>query len=794
MARGPSEVTCFEADAERIRLLLDAVTEYAIYMLNTDGLVTSWNAGAEHLKGYGPAEILGQQYERFFTRDDQQRNVPAYILATAKEAGRHESEGWRVRKDGGRFWASASLHKVQDKAGRHIGFVQVTCDITQRKATQDALLESERQFRILVQGVTDYAIYMVDPSGIIVNWNTGAERIKGYTAGEIIGQHVSRFYSREDRAAGLPALGLATAAREGSYETEGWRVRKDGTRFWAAVVLDAIHDPGGDLIGFAKITRDITERREAQDRLRESERQFRLLVNGVTDYALFMLDPNGIVTSWNAGAERIKGYTAAEIIGQHFSRFYTASERAAGVPTRALQTAMTQGRFEAESWRVRKDGSLFWANVVIDPILDDNGQVLGFSKLTRDITERREAQLAMQKTQAQLAQIQKMEALGQLTGGVAHDFNNLLMVVSGYIPLIKQRLANDPKGQHAAEAIELAAQRGATLTRQLLSFSRRQSLNPTVVHLNEVMEAARPILDSLLGGTVRRVTTILPDVWPVRVDRSELELAIVNMSVNARDAMGQGGGTIALTAENASLIRGDIADNLEGDFVALTVADTGQGMPPDILAKVFDPFFTTKGEGKGTGLGLSQVHGFVHQSGGGISIASEMGQGTRISLYLPRTSAEMNADVPAETQSVSAGACKVLLVEDNPDVADVTVELLAHMGCKTEKVGDAAAALDAVEGGEFDLMLSDIVMAGPMNGLDLARAVRKEHPDLLVVLATGYGEAAGQAAVEFTVLRKPYNVADLDQALFDARRRQAARQRKVVDLQATKRERAAKGK
>ena len=247
MARGPSEVTGFEADADRIHLLLDAVTEYAIYMLNPDGLVTSWNAGAEHLKGYGPAEIIGQPYERFFTREDQQRNVPAQILATAKEAGRHESEGWRVRKDGVRFWASAILHKVQDKAGRHIGFVQVTRDITQRKATQDALLESERRFRILVQGVTDYAICMIDPSGIVINWNTGAERIKGYTADEIIGQHISRFYSREDRAAGLPARGLATAAREGRYETEGWRVRKDGTRFWAAVVLDAIHDPDGEL-------------------------------------------------------------------------------------------------------------------------------------------------------------------------------------------------------------------------------------------------------------------------------------------------------------------------------------------------------------------------------------------------------------------------------------------------------------------------------------------------------------------------------------------------------------------
>ena len=794
MAPGPSEAAGFEADADPLHLLVDAVTEYAIYMLNPDGLVTSWNAGAERLKRYGPAEIIGQPYERFFTREDQHRNMPAHILAMAKEAGRHESEGWRVRKDGVHFWASAILHKIQDKAKRHIGFVQVTRDITQRKATQDALLESERRFRILVQGVTDYAICMVDPGGIVTNWNTGAERIKGYTADEIVGQHISRFYGREDRAAGLPARGLATAAREGRYETEGWRVRKDGTRFWAAVVLDAIHDPGGDLIGFAKITRDITERRQAQDRLRESERQFRLLVNGVTDYALFMLDPNGIVTSWNVGAERIKGYTAAEIIGQHFSRFYTVSERAAGVPTRALQTAVTQGRFEAESWRVRKDGSLFWANVVIDPILGDNGQVLGFSKLTRDITERREAHLAMQKAQTQLAQMQKMEALGQLTGGVAHDFNNLLMVVSGYIPLIKQRLANDPKGQHAADAIELAAQRGATLTRQLLSFSRRQSLNPSVVHLNEVMETARPILSTLLGGTVRYVTTILPDVWPVRVDRSELELAIVNMSVNARDAMGQGGGTIALTAENTSLAHDDSPGNLEGDFVALTVVDTGQGMPPDILAKVFDPFFTTKGEGKGTGLGLSQVHGFVHQSGGGVTIASEMGQGTRITLYLPRASADMIGDVPAETQSVPAGPCTVLLVEDNPNVAEVTAELLAHMGCKTKTVGDATAALEAVEGEEFDLMLSDIVMAGPMNGLGLARAVRKKHPDLLVVLATGYSDAAGQAAAEFTVLRKPYNIADLDQAIVDTRRRQAARQHKVVDFQNPKRERAAKGK
>ena len=231
-----------------------------------------------------------------------------------------------------------------------------------------------------------------------------------------------------------------------------------------------------------------------REQLRESERQFRLLVNGVTDYALCMLDPNGIVTNWNAGAQRIKGYTAEEIVGQHFSKFYTESDRKAGLPSRALLTATTHGRFEAHGWRVRKDGSMFWANVIIDPIKDEHGTLLGFSKITRDITERHEAQKTMEAAQAQLAQVQKMEALGQLTGGVAHDFNNLLMIVSSYIPALKQRVADDPKGLRAAEAIELAAQRGATLTRQLLSFSRRQSLNPVVVGLGDVLEAARPIV------------------------------------------------------------------------------------------------------------------------------------------------------------------------------------------------------------------------------------------------------------------------------------------------------------
>ena len=277
----------------------------------------------------------------------------------------------------------------------------------------------------------------------------------------------------------MPAVALERAKSAGKYEVEGWRVRKDGGRFWASVLVEPIRSESGELLGFAKVTRDITERRSAQEALRESERQFRLLVSAVTDYAIYMLDPNGIVVSWNAGAEKIKGYGADEIIGTHFSKFYTEDDRAAGKPARALYTSTHEGRFEGEGLRLRKDGTQFWANVVIDPIRDEKGQLVGFAKITRDITERREAQLALQRAQEQLAQSQKMEALGQLTGGIAHDFNNLLTILGGQARIVKNN-ADDPKSLKAADAIETTVQRGASLTRQLLGFSRRQQLEPQV--------------------------------------------------------------------------------------------------------------------------------------------------------------------------------------------------------------------------------------------------------------------------------------------------------------------------
>jgi PAS domain S-box-containing protein len=753
--------------SDRLELLVDSVTDYAIYLLDRDGMIRTWNAGAERIKGYRAAEAIGQHFSLFFTPEDKAADVPAHMLARAGRSGQAEQEGWRVRKDGGRFWASSVVQPVRDVRGRVVGFAKITRDMTERRQAQQALYESERRFRLLVQAVKDCAIYMLDPSGIIVNWNSGAERLKGYSAAEIVGQHFSKFYTRDDRMAGLPARVLEAAARDGHYEAEGWRVRKDGGRFWAAVEVAAIRDERDELIGFAKLTRDITERQVAQQTLRETARQFQTLIGGITDYALFMLDPNGLVINWNAGAERIKGYSADEIIGQHFSRFYTDRDRAAGLPARALHIATQEGRYEAEGWRVRKDGGLFWANAIIDRIADEKGAVIGFAKITRDVTERRNAQLALQEAQAQRAQAQKMEALGQLTGGVAHDFNNLLMIVAGHLQSLKRLVADDEKGRRAAEAIELAAKRGAALTRQLLTFSRRQTFHPSLTNLSERIEAFRNMLATSLGASVRLVTDIPPETWPVQIDSSEFELALVNVALNARDAMPAQGGVITVAAENVELTPQQTPARLQGEFVALSIADNGSGIAPDILPLVFDPFFTTKGPSKGSGLGLSQVYGFAHQSGGTVTIASELGRGTCVTLYLPRGNAPpKSAQNEGNTALEKLEGGAALLVEDNPEVAKVAEQMIEQLGYRVQRAGGAKEALELAEGAPFDLVISDIVMAGPMDGVGLARALRQRQPDLPVVLVTGF--ASSVTELEFAVLRKPFEVSDLSQVIAKA--------------------------
>jgi PAS domain S-box-containing protein len=619
----------------------------------------------------------------------------------------------------------------------------------------DQQFGAERVFRLLVEGVVDYAIFMLDVSGNVVSWNSGAERIKGYRAAEIIGRHFSIFYRPEDRDTGQPAKSLEAARRDGSFSAEGQRVRKDGTLFYASVVIDAIYEHGA-LIGFAKITRDITERKTAELALNNSENHFKLLVSGVTDYALYMLDPKGIITSWNAGGQQIKGYSPDEIVGQHFSRFYTEIDRKNGKPTRALAEAAQTGRYEEEGLRTRKDGSLFWASVVIDRINTPDGELLGFAKITRDITERRESQARLEKVQRQLAESQKLDALGQLTGGVAHDFNNLLMIVGGGIATLRRVVKGDERALRSIDAIESAVKRGSSLTNQLLSFARRQRVDPKPVNLAKRLNGMIGILATGLGRGINLSLDVAPDVWPIAVDIGEFETALVNLVVNARDAM-DGAGTVTISATNVPAT----GDGLRGDHVALTVSDTGVGIPDDVLARIFEPFFTTKAVGKGTGLGLSQVHGFAHQAGGSVDVRSQLGEGTTVTISVPRAQ-----EAPVTPEGIfRTGLGTVLLVDDNPDVAEVSADLLEQLGYAVRLASSASEALHEIEAGGIDMVVSDIVMPGDMDGIKLAEAIRLERPSIPILLSTGYSEAALKAASGFPILKKPYDIGALSRAI-----------------------------
>jgi len=593
--------------------------------------------------------------------------------------------------------------------------------------------------------------------GYFLSVNPAWTSLLGWSEDELKSLHVSELRHPDDAPA-ANAVRARLAQGVPTMRIENRLRHRDGSWRWIAWTMTA--DEG--LIYVAG--RDITAEKEAAEALRESDRQFRSLVAGVTDYALYMLDRNGVVSSWNVGAERIKGYAAEEIIGRHFSQFYTPDDRKAGLPNRSLSIAAATGKFEAEAWRVRKDGSLFWANVVIDAIRDETGNLVGFAKITRDITERRNAQEALERAHQQLALAQKMEALGQLTGGVAHDFNNLLMVVSGQAQALLRRLT-DQKNARSLEAILAATSRGEALTRQLLTFARRQPQNPRTVDLNQTVAAFRDVLSSSARGKFDLNIEIPQDVWPVSIDIPEFELALVNLVVNARDAMPEGG-SISLTGDNVTLYGSETIEAIKGEFVALTVSDTGTGIAPENLPKIFEPFFTTKSAGKGTGLGLSQTYGFAQQSGGAIAVHSKLGHGTQVTLYLPRSHQPVAAVVANEPASQAPGRGeKILVVEDNPDVRAVAVTLLEQLNYRTVAVDNAKAALNLLGNGtSVDLVFSDVMLPGDLDGLGLAEAISKRYPQTPVLLTSGYSKALiGRHGLP--ILRKPYQISALAEAV-----------------------------
>ncbi|WP_020652927.1 hybrid sensor histidine kinase/response regulator [Massilia niastensis] len=621
-------------------------------------------------------------------------------------------------------------------------------------------LTGELRFQYLIAGISDYAIYMLDPQGYVNSWNAGAQRFKGYVEQEILHQHFSRFYTPEDQASGLPARALAEALEQGKFEAEGWRVRKDGTRFWAHVVIDPIYDEHRTLLGYAKITRDVTQRKLAEDALRDSEQRFRLLVQGVTDYAIYMLSPEGVVSNWNVGAERIKGYTYDEIVGQHFSRFYTDEDRLAGVPARALGTAGVVGRYEAEGWRMRKDGTRFWAHVIIDAIRGDDGELLGFAKITRDLTEKKAAADELAKTQAALFQAQKMESIGQLTGGIAHDFNNLLSVLASGLEVLNM---SRPGGTDAKtiDSMRRAIDRGATLTQQLLAFARQQPLQPETRNVNRLISGFESVLRRAVNTAIRFELRLDPQVRNTVIDAARFESALLNLVVNARDAMPDGG-RIEVSTANVKLAAGDAGTAPPGEYVCMTVTDSGTGMPPDVAARAFEPFFTTKEVGKGTGLGLSQVYGFIKQSGGEVTIRSGEGEGTAISIYLPAVAAHDHDFHPVQTEAV-------LIVEDEPDLLDVASALFMSMGYDVMTAASAQEAMKVLASRDVDILFTDVVMPNGINGIELAAYTRENYPHIKVMLASGYPQPAlkldRNRLGEFAFVSKPYRLSDLARSL-----------------------------
>jgi PAS domain S-box-containing protein len=620
-------------------------------------------------------------------------------------------------------------------------------------------------YRRLVEGISDYAIFWLQPEGAVATWNAGALHATGYTAQDMVGAPFSFLFSGDDNDAAAPAALLDLALREGRSELDTWLVRKDGSRFWAQILVDPVRD-GDTPLGFGVVMRDRTERKHVDEELRNSQEQFRVLVQGVADYAIYMLDPSGHVTSWNSGAERIKGYAPHEVIGRHYSAFFAPEDVARGEPTTNLEAVAREGRIETEGWRLRKDGSRFWAHVVIDRITDDAGEIIGFAKVTRDVTERRASALALEEAREALFQSQKLEAVGQLTGGVAHDFNNLLMAVQGNLELMRDHAELPERLNRLVGNALSGVRRGVSLTQRMLAFARRQQLHLQPVNVVTLISGMSDLLRTSLGPSIAIETRFPPGLPDVMGDINQLELCVLNLCVNARDAMTEGG-VITIQASTEKVHGPHNLHLRPGKYIRLSITDDGSGMDATTLARATEPFFTTKGVGKGTGLGLSMVHGIAQQSGGALQLESNQTGGTTVSIYLPVVPPGAVA-LPAAAPAASPGRVTravaenqgplpvILVVDDDPLVLSTAVEMLNYAGYDARGAASAKEALRRLEMiDELFAVVTDHAMPG-MTGSELASELATIRPGLRVVLASGYAELPVAAAGIAVQLQKPF--------------------------------------
>jgi PAS domain S-box-containing protein len=715
---------------ELFRVFIESVRDYALLILDPRGHVATWNRGAEAIKGWKAAEIIGQHFSSFYPPEAVAAGLPERELIGAEKEGRLEDEGWRVRKDGSRFWANVIITALRDADGVLIGFAKVTRDLTERRRHEETLRNSEARFRALIEGVRDYAIFMLDPNGVVTTWNAGAQQIMGYETRQILGEHLSTFYPQDGHETELASRELQTATIEGRFEDEGWRLRKDGSRFWASVILTAIRDTAGNLLGFSKITRDLSDRRKQETILRQSEERFRLLVENVIDYAIVTVNDEGVITSWNSGAERITGFGASEIIGKHFSRLFTPEDIAANKPWQQLILASEGSRVNEEGWRLRKDGSQYWANSVLGRLPSSDG-VSTYYLVTQDLTQRRHAESLADTAQ-------KMH---EFIAMLAHELRNPLAPIRNAVALMQRRDIQDPIVESMRQTIDRQATQLTRIIDELLDVNRvargqlhidKQQLDLRDI-LHRAVETSRPLIDA------RQHTlhlTISPDPINVHADPMRLQQVVVNLLNNAAKYT-PGGGNIYLSTQ------------FDDGHVSIKVRDTGKGIERASLDRVFDLFIQLEPNSGsslgGLGVGLALVRRIVELHGGRVQARSDgPGRGAEFIVRIPISDPPKTLRSRAAPRTVDiAEQIRVMVVDDNVDAADTLALVLQQMGMEVRTVYDGSTALRTCESFHPQLVLLDIGMPH-MNGYDVARAIRtlKTCGNPMIAAVTGWGQDA----------------------------------------------------
>jgi len=650
--------------------------------------------------------------------------------------------------------------------------------IWQQIAFASGLFQGDVTVRTLLESLAE-GVVIIDNTGTILLVNARTENMFGYTNNELIGKpHALLIPERFQKVHEEYETRLFTEPKNRSMG-ESLNLsgrRQDGSEFPIAVSLSFINTING-VLALALVS-DITIRKQFEKRLQETVELFHLQTEWMKGYAIFTLDSQGNVLNWNTGAERLKGYSAEEIIGKHFSCFYLEEERNAGTPEKELKKAVAEGQTVEVGCRIRKDGTTYWAEVRITPLYDELGKLRGFSKMVHDITEIKRIAVEKIKLEEQLQQAQKMESVGRLAGGIAHDFNNMLGVIIGHANLALMDLEpNQPLHVHLEE-IRKAAERSAGLTRQLLAFARKQTVAPKVLDLNETVAGMLIMLKRLIGEDIDLNWQPGKDVWLVKVDPSQIDQILANLCVNACDSIADVG-KINIQTSNSVIDEAYCALNagfVPGEYVRLAVSDNGCGMDNETVAHIFEPFFTTKGVGEGTGLGLATVYGAVKQNNGFINVYSERGLGTTFTIYLPRHLGEAEQGrTERVVEPIQSGQETILVVEDEPSILNITTLILTRQGYTVLAVNSPGEAIRLAEefAGKISLLITDLVLP-EMNGRDLAKKLQSLNPHLKCLFMSGYAydlidhQGVVDEGVQF--IKKPFTMTDL-----------AAKVREVLD-------------